>query len=228
MDQIQFQQRQLTGNQAKQLLNEALVPAVVYNSNGESFNIQITKSEAEKIARIATSTTILDGKYTDKSMKVVVKEIDTEPKTDAVRHISFFQIDESKPMIFTVPFNLVGIAPAVKNNLGVLIKALPEIDVECKVSDLVPAIDIDISGLEHPGQSISVSDISLPTGMTLPNDEHAKSAIVTITHIQKEEEVVPVAPVEGAAEGETGEAQAEGEAATEEGAQPAEDSAQKE
>lgn len=221
MDHIDFQERQLTGNQAKQLLAEAIVPAVVYNSKGESSNIQITRTEAERIARIATSTTILNASHKGNEMKVVVKEIDTDPRNDIVRHISFFQIDESKTMVFEVPFNLVGVAPAVKNNLGVLIKALSAIEVECKVADLVAAIDIDISGLEHPGQSIAVSDITLPAGMTLPNDEHAHSAIVTITNLQKEEEVVPVAPAEGeVAEGEEaatadGEAPAEGEATPE-------------
>jgi large subunit ribosomal protein L25 len=210
MDHIDFQDRQLTGNKARQLLADGVVPAVVYNSKGESFNIQVSKSEAERIARVATSTTILDAKNQGKEIKVLVKEIDTDPRTDLVRHISFFQIDESKPMVFEVPFNLVGVAPAVKNNLGVLIKALNAVEVECKLADLVPAIDIDISGLEHPGQSISVSDITLPAGMTFPNDEHMHSAIVTITNLQKEEEFIPAAPAEGEVAAEEGAAPAEG------------------
>jgi large subunit ribosomal protein L25 len=230
MDHIDFQDRQITGGKVNQLKAQGLVPAVVYNAKGESFNIQITKSEAEKIARLATSTTIIDAKLNGKEVKSLVKEIDTDPRTDSIRHIAFFQIDENAPMVFSVPFNLVGVAPAVKNNLGVLIKALPELEVECKLADLVPAIDIDISGLEHPGQSISVSDISLPAGMTLPNDEHANSAIVTITHLQKEEEAVPVAPAEGeVAEGEEGaEPAAEGEAPADGEAAPAEEEPAKE
>lgn len=215
MDSIEFQPRQLTGNRAARLLKEGVIPAVVYNSKGESHNIQITNAVAENLQRTATSTTILDAQLEGKGIKVMVKDIDVDPRIDTPRHISFFQIDENAPMIFTVPFNLIGVSPAVKNNLGVLVKALSSIDVRGKMADLVPAIEIDISTLEHPGQSISVSDIALPNGLELPNEDHAHSAIVTITQLQKEEDLS--APV--VAEGE--EAATEGE--TEEGETPAQE-----
>lgn len=205
MSSIEFQERQLTGNRAARLLKEAIVPAVVYNSKRESHNIQISKTMAESLQRTATSTTILDATLGGKSMKVMVKDIDVNPTNDLVRHISFFQIDENAPMLFTVPFNLVGIAPAVKNNLGVLVKALSSIDVRGKLADLVPSIEIDISVLEHPGQSISVSDITLPKGLEFPNDDHTHSAIVTITQLQKEDS----ASTATAGEGEVAEENAE-------------------
>ena len=86
-----------------------------------------------------------------------------------------------------------------------------------KLADLKPFIEIDISKLENVGQTINVDDITLPKGMSLINDEQAK-AIVTITEIQKVEEVV-VTPAEGEeVEGEEsaeGEEVVEGEEATE-------------
>ena len=111
-----------------------------------------------------------------------------------------FEIDEKVAMVFTIPFRLVGISPAVKNNLGVLINVLDSIDVKCQLAKLQPDIEIDISNLTHPGQSINVNDIKLPEGMSLINEDLANAAIVTITEVQKIEEVVPV--VEEGAEGE--------------------------
>ncbi len=213
MEQIVFNKRELSGKKSKRLLANATVPAVVYNAKGDSTNIQITNKEAEYLVRTATSATIFDAKNGDAKLKVFVKEIDKNPRTDAVRHISFFEIDPNKEMTFTIPFNLVGIAPAVKNNLGVLVKALNAIELRGKIVDLISQIDIDITGLEHPGQTITVSDIKLPKGLELPNEEFLNSAIVTITHIQKIEEVAPAEelvdgePVEGeeSAEGAEGE-----------------------
>ncbi len=194
MEKIVLTKRNIVGNKSKNLLKENLTPAVIYNAKGESTNIQIDSRTAGQISREATSTTIYDTELEGKSSKVLVKEIDFNPRTEELRHISFFEIDESKPMVFTIPFHIVGISPAVKNNLGVLIEALDSIEVRCKLADLKSFIEIDISGLDHPGQSIAVEDIKLPEGMNLINEDTKKSTIVTITEPQKEEEIVtPVA-----------------------------------
>ena len=212
MEKIVFTKRNILGNKSKNLLKENLTPAVIYNAKGESTNIQIDSRIAGQISREATSTTIYDAELDGKASKVLVKEIDFDPRTEELRHISFFEIDESKPMVFTIPFHIVGISPAVKNNLGVLVEALDSIDVRCKLSDLKPFIEIDISGLDHPGQSIAVEDIKLPEGMNLLNEDSKKSTIVTITEPQKEEEVIAPVAVEG-------EKVVEGAEATEEGAE---------
>jgi len=201
MEKIVLAKRNIIGSKSKNLLKENITPAVIYNAKGESTNIQLDSSIAGQISREATSTTIYDTELDGKSSKVLVKEIDFNPLTEELRHISFFEIDESKPMVFTIPFHIVGISPAVKNNLGVLIEALDSIEVRCKLSDLQPFIEIDISGLDHPGQSIAVEDIKLPEGMNLINEETKKATIVTVTEPEKEEEIV--APV--AAEGEVAE-----------------------
>lgn len=188
MNTIEFLRREKLGKSAKQLIADGYIPAVVYNAKTESFSISVSSKDIESLLRTATSTTIIDATLDNKKMKVVLKDVERNPLTGNVRHVSFFQIDEDKPMIFSIPFNIVGVSPAVKNNLGVLVKALPALEVKCKLADLVSQIDIDVSGLEHPGQSISVSDIKLPKGMTLPNTEQIHNAIVTITQLQKAEE----------------------------------------
>ena len=191
MDTIIFNERKLVGKKSKNLLLENYVPAVVYNSNGDSRNIKISRSDSTKILKNATSTTILDAEFGKKNLKVVVKEVDINPFTSKIRHIAFFEIDEKKEMVFTIPFKIVGKAPAVKNNLGVLVDVLPAIDVKCKLNDLVPFIEIDVAGLEHPGQSISVNEIDIPKGISLVNDDLANATIVTITELQEEEILEP-------------------------------------
>lgn len=197
MNVIEFIKREKLGKPSKQLIGQGFVPAVVYNAKTESFSVSVANKVAEVLLKTATSTTIIDAKLDGKDMKVILKGVERNPLTGVVRHITFFQIDETKPMLFNIPFNIIGISPAVKNNLGILVKALPSLEVRCKLADLVSQIDIDVTGLEHPGQSINVNDIKLPEGMTLPNDEQSHHAIVTITQLQKAEEEVVVAPVEG-------------------------------
>lgn len=213
MEKIVLNKREVTGKKASKLIEQAIVPAVIYNEKTESYNVQLTLKEANWLANNATSTTILDVELDGKMAKAVVKDIDYSPRTGEVRHVAMFQIDENKEMIFTIPFTLTGVSPAVKNNLGILVKALPSIDVKCKLADLIPEIVVDISNLEHPGQTIAVTDITLPKGITLPNEDNRNSTIVTITQLQKVEEVV-VTDAEATEEGATAEEAEAGEETT--------------
>lgn len=186
MEKIVFEKRDVVGKKSKKLFDEGYLPAVFYNSKGDSTNIKITKSVASKIISEVTSATVLDAEYDGKNIKVIVKEIDINPFTERIRHIAFFEIDEKQEMTFTIPFKIVGVAPAVKNNLGILVEVLPSIDVRGKLSDLVPFIEIDVTKLEHPGQSISLDELELPKSLKLVNEDLAKATVVTITELQEE------------------------------------------
>ena len=186
MEKVKFLERDLNGKKNKILLKDGFVPAVVYNAKTESKNIMLDTSTAKQILKNATSTTILDTELDGKSFKVVVKEIDINPITEELRHISFFEIDESKDMVFSIPFEIIGISPAVKNNLGVLVEVMDSMEVRCKVNDLIPSIKVDISGLEHPGQSISIDELEIPKNISLINEELKNATVVTITEMQEE------------------------------------------
>jgi large subunit ribosomal protein L25 len=228
MEKITFEKREVLGKKNKKLFDEGYIPAVVYNSKGDSTNIKITRSFASKIMSEATSATVLDAEYNGKDMKVIVKEIDVNPFTERIRHIAFFEIDEKQEMTFTIPFKIIGVAPAVKNNLGILVEVLSSIDVRGKLSELVPFIEIDVTKLEHPGQSISLDELELPKSLELVNEDLAETTVVTITELQ--EEIVieePEAEEEEEVEGEEGEGE-EGEEGTGEEGEAKEESEGKE
>lgn len=193
MEKLQLEKRDTTGKKVKHLRKNGITPAVVYDAHMNSTNVSMSSSDADWLYRNATSTTILDTQLEKENFKTLVKEFSINPVTDEINHVSLFKIDENVSMIFTVPFKVVGISPAVKNNIGVLVNVLDSIDVKCRMADLVPYIEIDISKLENVGQNINVDDIKLPEGMSLINDEQAKATIVTITEPQKIEEVQPAA-----------------------------------
>jgi len=220
MEILSLQKRELTGKKTKRLLREGILPGIIYNSKGDSDNIQLSMSNALKLVNSVALSTIVDVEIEGKKKKAIIKEIDTNPRTDNLRHIAFFEIDETEAMTFEIPFELVGVSPAVKNSLGVLITVLPVLEVRCKAEDLIPSIKIDISKLEFPGQSISVSDITLPKGISLINEDLKTSPIVTITQLQKEEVIEEVEPEieEGEeVEGVEGEESEEGETSETEG-----------
>jgi len=187
---IQLQKRELTGKKAKRLLKDAIVPAVIYNAKGESTSVKGAYGDLIKLLANATTTTVIDVDIDGKTVKAIIKDVDTNPITDHIRHIAFFEVNEKTEMEFSIPFALTGESPAVKNNLGVLIQVSQNVAVKTKLASLVPEISVDISKLETPGMTISVEDIKLPDGIVLVRKEDAKLAIVTVTKIQKQLEVV--------------------------------------
>jgi large subunit ribosomal protein L25 len=208
MEKLTLQKRELVGKKIKQLRSEGLVPAVIYNSKGESTNLSVELGIANKLYKEATSTTVLDLDIDGKEYKALVKEFDIDPRTENILHVSLFEIDPKAEMIFTIPFTVVGRSPAVKNNLGILVQVLDSLNVKCTLENLVSDIKIDVTGLEHPGQTIGVNDIELPENLTLIHENDATATIVTITQLQKieviEEEETEDEEGEEGAEGEEG------------------------
>lgn len=193
MKNLTLHKREITGKKVSTLRSNNQTPAVVYNSKTESFNTVLSNSDAQWLYKNTTSTTILDAELDGRSFKCLIKDFDINSVTGEINHVSIFEIDENAVMVFTIPFEIIGVSPAVKNNLGVMVNPLTAMEVHCKLADLVPSIQIDISGLDHPGQTITVRDIKLPNGISLINDEMLDAAIVTITDLQKVEAEVSTA-----------------------------------
>jgi len=200
MDKIDLEKRELQGKNCKKLLYENKIPGVIYNSKAESKMCQIDRGTAEKILQGITSSTMILANYAGQSIKVLVKEVDTDPRRDTLRHISFFEVDENVETTFEIPLELTGIAPAVKNNLGVLIQPTSSLIVKCKSKDLVPQIEVDVSSLENVGDFLLVKDIEIPEKLKLTNPEEEENyTVATITEMQREE---PEEPLEEEEEGE--------------------------
>ena len=196
MENIKLETRKLLGKKCKKLILEGLVPCVIYNSKKESVNCQIKRGDAERLVKGITSATMLEIELEGKKMKALVKEIDTNPRTDFLRHLAFFEIDENAELTFEIPFLLVGISPAVKNSLGVLIQPKKEITVKARSKDLVPHIEVDVSKLENVGDAITLEDIEIPQGLKLFNEEDSGMTLVTITDLQKQVEETPTEEAE--------------------------------
>src|SRR5690606_14484474 len=69
-----------------------------------------------------------------------------------------------------IPVHLVGDAPAARTG-NVVVKMLDEIEIEANPKDIPEVFEVNIDNLEEVGDSISISDVPMPTGVTLLSDE---------------------------------------------------------
>lgn len=190
------------------------IPAVFYGAGKESTSVSISTVEFKKVWREAGESSAVKISLLGTDIDVLIHEVQVDPITDEPIHVDFLAIDMKKKISVNVPLVFEGISNAVKNGVGNLVKVLHEIEIEALPSDLPQKLVVDISPLESIENQIFVSDIKLPTGVTLiTNSSDVVASIVA--QVEEKEEVIPVdlSAIEVEKKGKKDE---EGEGATEE------------
>ncbi len=169
------------------------IPAVFYGAGKKNTPISISTSEFKKVWREAgESSAIKINMPTGTEVDVLIHEVQVDPITEDPIHVDFLAIDMTKKITVEVPLVFEGISNAVKNGLGNLVKVLHEVKIEALPSDLPHDLVVDISKLETLDDQIFVSDIKLPTGVTIVDNPTDVVASIVEQVEEKEEEAAPV------------------------------------
>jgi large subunit ribosomal protein L25 len=107
-------------------------------------------------------------------------------------HLDFQRIDENEAIRFNVPLHFMNQAtsPAGKTAGVVILHELNEIGVSCLPKHLPEFVEVDLGALEL-GQSLHLSDLKLPEGVTIPELKLGKEhdvAVVIARHARVEAE----------------------------------------
>ena len=157
----------------------------------------------------------LDGD--GKGRPVLIKDVQLDPVRGRVVHIDLHEIRLDQKIQTIIPVHLEGHAEGV-NMGGALNQPVHEVRVEALPADLIDFISVDVSHLEI-GQSIRLSDIPAPAGITFTDDPES-TVLASIAAPVSEEDLKSEAELEAEAEAEA-EAAAAAEAGEEgEGAEP--------
>ncbi|MFA6551523.1 MAG: 50S ribosomal protein L25 [Patescibacteria group bacterium] len=184
---------------ANDLRREGEVPAVVYCKGNPASSLSVNSLQLEKLYEEAGESSLVDLILDDgKSKKVLIHDIQRDPLKSKIIHADFYEVDLKEKLTATVEIELVGEAPIVKNEGGVVIKHLNEVEIECLPGDLLPKIEVDISGLDSFDSTIHIKDLRIPTAVKILND--AEDIVVNVSEPKAEVEApVAEAAVEGAA-----------------------------
>lgn len=206
----------VTGSSASRRLRaEGKVPAVVYGPGVEAESVSVVWRDLR--AALTTDKGLnalitLDlGNGTRR--QAVVKELQRHPVRRDVLHIDFFEVDPDKPISTDVTIVLEGDAEAVLREQGVVEQVMNALIVTGKPTAIPGHIAVDVSELEI-GHTITVADLTLPSGVTTDVDpeETVVTAQVTSAALIEDLEAAEAEAAEAAAEGAEGEgAEAEGE-----------------
>ncbi len=151
--------RQLTGNHAKKLRSEFLIPAVVYGLGNPSINLEVGYNEFVKVFREAGENTLVNLNFDGNSKKVLVKDIQKDPVSGKVIHASFLEVNLKVKIKAMIPVVVTGDeeAPVLKSGTGILNLIKQEVEVEALPADLPHSFTVDVSSLENIGDEVKVS-----------------------------------------------------------------------
>ena len=152
--------RNVFGKKLKEGRKEGKLPAVVYGKGKESKALFVNLNEFKKIWNKIEEATIvkLEGGSSD---DVLVYDAEKDPVRGEFVHVDFYALDVDKPITADVMIVFEGVAPAVKELGGVLVKVLHKLEIEALPKDFPHEIKIDVSKLANIGDRITVKDLAL-------------------------------------------------------------------
>lgn len=191
------------GHKAKKLRREGILPANLFGKKIKSQSLQVNLKEFLKVFEKTGETGLIDLVIDDKETRpVLVGNVQIEPVSDQPLHVDFHQVNLEEKVTVAVPIHLVGEAPAVVRDEGVLVQPLAEVEVEALPTDLPDHLEADISSLDKIDAAVRVADLKVPKGVVVKTVQEEVVAIINPK--AKEEEVAPAAEEAAVAEGEKG------------------------
>jgi large subunit ribosomal protein L25 len=202
----------------RRLRAQGLIPGVLYGNGDEAHPFSIEERELRKALTgdhglHAILDVVLEGQQ--KAHHAVVKDYQLDPVRTRLLHIDLHEVRLDQAIQTDVVVELVGEAIGQKEG-GVLSQINREVRVEALPMEVPDHLDLDVSAMVI-GDSVRLSDLRVPDGVTLLDDP--ETVLATLSPPTKIEEPEPE-EVEGEEgeeiEGEAEEgAEGEGEAAAE-------------
>lgn len=184
---------------ANRCRKEGFIPGVAYHKAEKPLAIQVplkeftalaSKARRSQVFTFKSSSSYLNGKA------AIVKEIQQDYLKGRVTHVDFQTLKDDEEITVDVPVKLVGEAPGVKNQGGILAIVTHEVTVRCLPKFIPSAVSVDITSLAL-GQSIHAEQLVLGDGVTLADDP--TETIVSVVASRAEEEAKPAAAAAEAA-----------------------------
>ena len=188
--------RERTGSNKARVIRkvDGMIPAIVYGDEKETLNLKLRLNELTKAAQNELFyTQVLLIKTEGSEEKVVLKELQKDPAKGKFLHADFQRVSSKTKLKVIIPVNFLNEEECVgiKEDGGVVAKAIREIEIMCLAGNIPESIDIDIANL-HLGDSLRLTEISLPEGSEIPGLSDETDQMVVSVNAPKAVEEEPI------------------------------------
>ncbi len=189
--------RTIVGKATKHLRRAGVIPANIYGHGEASIAVQVGTQTFNRLRREHGLRSIVSLRLPGNkgTQTVLVRHIQYDSLSGKILHVDFSRVSMQERIEMKVPLHFTGEAPGVKLHSGILLHLLEALPVECKASDIVEAIEVDLSPLTEIDSIINARDVKLPEGYTLAVDGDDPVVKVTAPRVEVPEvEVAPSTP----------------------------------
>jgi large subunit ribosomal protein L25 len=181
--------REDTGKGASRRLRRAgRVPAIVYGAGRKPRAVTFDRdSLMQKMENEAFFSRVLNIKIGKNNRQCVLKDVQMHPARRQVLHLDFQRIVEDELIRMTVPIHFLNedTAVGVKLGGGSVSHMMSDVEVSCLPKDLPEYLELDIGQLELD-ETLYLSDVPLPEGVTIPELTADNNPGVASIHVIKE------------------------------------------
>lgn len=188
---LKVNSREILGKKNKYLRRNDEVPGVIFGKGMDSVNISVDYNSVEKAYREAGETDLIDLILDDGKYKVLVKDIQYNPTTDKISHISFYKPDLTIKTEAQVPVEIVGEEnnELLKSNTSAIaLLLLQEITVEALPEDIPHSFEVNVTNLNEFGLGITVAQLEYDREKVSIPDLDPEEVVVRVEEIVVEEE----------------------------------------
>jgi len=174
---LTLNKREVVGKGLNQLRRSGSIPAVIHNHGKDSVVVSGSYIDMSKAYAQAGKHHPVNLKVDNKDYYAIIKDVDFEPKKQQLRHVVFGAINRNEKVETEIPIRIEGEIPAERVGLIVL-HTLDHLIIEALPKDLVDVLVVDGSSLAEEGDKLHVSDIKVPSGITVLNEPEQTIATV--------------------------------------------------
>lgn len=185
---LQTEERTVFGKDLKDKRQAGFLPIVVYGRKEPPISLFTSLLDFKKVLHGAGESSIIALATPAGKKSALIHEVAYHPINREPIHADFYVVEQDVVLKINIPVEYVGLAPAVKELGGTLVKVLHEIEIEALPKDLPSNIVVDVTLLATLDSQILVRDLSFPAGVTVM---HKPDEVVAAISVVKEEEEAP-------------------------------------
>ena len=174
----EFREEQGTGA-SRRLRRTNMDPAILYGGGQDPRMLQINHDEVIKhLDTEAFYSHILTIQVGEEQQQAVLKDVQRHPAKARVLHLDFQRVVAGQAIHMNEPLHYLNEdkCPGVKTGGGILDRHMIDVEVACLPKHLPEYIEVDVIGLDL-GDSIHLSEITLPEGVTLTALAHGDDSV---------------------------------------------------
>lgn len=186
--------REVMGKATRHLRKTGIIPGNIFGHKEPSVPVQLDANAFDLLHRKQGIRSIIRLRLPDATTQtVLIRHVQRDAVTGKVLHVDFSRVNLSEAVDIKIPLHFVGESNAVKNFNGVLLHLVEALEVQCRASEMVEALDVDISPLAEIDSALHAKDVKLPANYKLVTDPEEPIVKVAASKAEVAEEAAEAA-----------------------------------